>query len=58
MSVEDRIRKLAEEIIACQDDGQTAVLAEELQDAIRQRVIHLRTNRGAMPLGQRSGLFN
>lgn len=58
MSVEDRIRKLAEEIISSQDDGETAVLAEELLDAIRQRVIHLRMARGAIPLGQNTELFN
>jgi hypothetical protein len=58
MSLEDRIRKLAEDIIACEDDGKTAVLAEELQDAIRDRVVQLRTKRGAMPLWQRSELAN
>ena len=52
MSVEDRIRKLAEQVIACQDDGETAVLAEKLQDAIRQRVILLRMKHAAIPLGQ------
>ena len=58
MSLEDRIRHLVEDIIACEDDGKTAVLAEELQDAIRQRVIQLRTKRGAMPLWQRNELAN
>lgn len=58
MSVEDRILQLAEDIIVCQDDGKTAVLAEELQDAIRQRVIHLRLKHGAVPLGPRTELFN
>lgn len=58
MSVEDRIRKLTEKVIACQDDGETAVLAEELQDAIRQRVILLRVKRGAIPLGQHGELLN
>lgn len=51
MSVEDRIRQLAEQIILCQDDGKTALLAEELQDAIRERVIHIRKKRGAILLG-------
>ena len=58
MSLEDRIRKLTEEIISCQDDGQTAVLAEELRDAIRQRVIHLREKAGLIPLGRSIGLSN
>jgi hypothetical protein len=58
VSLEDRIRKLAEDIITCEDDGKTAVLAEELQDAIRDRVIHLRNKHGAMPLWQRSELAN
>ena len=58
MSVEDRIRKLAEAIIWCQDDGKTAVLSEELQDAIRQRVMYLRMKHEAMPLGQPPELFN
>ena len=57
MSLEDRIRKLSEDIIACEDDGKTAVLAEELQDAIRERVVQLRTKLGAMPLW-RSELAN
>lgn len=34
MSLEDGIRKLADDIIAYEDDGKTAVLAEELQDAV------------------------
>jgi signal transduction histidine kinase len=58
MSVEDRIRQLADEIVACQDDGKTAVLAEELQDAIRERVIHLRAKLGAIPLGRYDRPYN
>jgi len=58
MSVEDRIRKLADEIVACQDDGKTAVLAEELQDAIRERVIRLRAKLGAIPLGRYDSPWN
>jgi len=58
MSLEDRIRKLTEDIIASQDDGQTAVLAEELRDAIRQRVVHLREKAGLIPLGRINELSN
>ena len=52
MSLEERIRKLTEDIIACKNDGQTAVLAEELRDAIRLRVAHLREKAGLIPLGR------
>jgi hypothetical protein len=58
MSIEDRIRKLAEDIVSCQDDGKTALLTEELLDAIRLRVIDLRAKNGAIPLGPRSELLN
>ena len=58
MSIEDRIRKLTEDIVSCQDDGKTAVLAEELLDAIRQRVTDLRAKKGAMPLWPHNELFN
>ena len=58
MSIEDRIRKLAEDIVSCQDDGKTALLTEELLDAIRQRVRDLRAKNGAIPLGPHSELFN
>ena len=58
VSLEDRIRKLAEDIIACEDDGKTAVLAEEFRDAVRERVIQLRTKRERTPLWQRSELAN
>jgi len=58
MSLEDRIRKLTEDIIASQDDGQTAVLAEELRDAIRQRVVHLQEKAGLIPLGRINELSN
>lgn len=58
MSIQGRIRQLAEDIIGCQDDDQTALLGEELQDAIRERVVQLRTMGGAIPLGQRSELAN
>jgi len=51
LSLEDRIRKLTEDIIACKNDGQTAVLAEELREAIRIRVVHLRAKSGLIPLG-------
>jgi hypothetical protein len=54
MSLEDRIRKLAEDILACQDDGQTAVLAEEFQEAIRERIAHLRKKLWEVPLGHLS----
>lgn len=50
MSVEDRIRQLADDITKCKDDGQTAVLTLELEDAIRQRIIHIRMRDGAIPL--------
>jgi len=52
MSIEARIRELTEKIIACQDDGQTALLAEELQDTIRLRLFHLRAKLGFVPLGR------
>jgi hypothetical protein len=58
MSLEHRIRKLAEDIIACEDDGKTAVLGEEFRDAVRERVIQLRTKHGAMPLWQHRELAN
>jgi len=51
MSIEDRIRKTVEEVLACEDDGKAAVLAEELLDALRLRVVHLREKRGLIPLG-------
>ena len=51
MSIEDRIRKIVEDVLACEDDGKVAVLAEELIDALRLRVVHLRAKRGLIPLG-------
>jgi hypothetical protein len=58
MSVEDRIRQLAEEIVACQDDGKTAVLAEELQTAILERIAYLRMKLRAVPLGRYDAPLN
>ena len=54
MSLENRIRDLAEDIVVCEDDGKTAVLAEELQDAIRERIVQLRKKLRAIPLGRLS----
>jgi len=58
MSLEDRIRKLAEDILECQDDGQTAVLAEEFQEAIQERIVHLRKKLWQVPLGRLSDPSN
>lgn len=52
MWVEDRILVLAQEIVACEDDGKTALLTEELLDTIQLRVIHLRHMLRRVPLAQ------
>jgi signal transduction histidine kinase len=58
MSVEDRIRILVQKIIDSQDDGETALLTEELLDAIKLRVVHLRHKLERIPLGQLREPFN
>jgi len=52
MSVEDRILVLAKEIIASDDDSRTALLTEELVDAVQLRVIDLRPKLMRVPLVQ------
>jgi len=52
MSVEDRILVLAKEIIASDDDSRTALLTEELVDAVQLRVIDLRPKLMLVPLVQ------
>ena len=42
MFLEDRIRKLCEEIIASGDEAQAVVLAQELQIALREYIEQLR----------------
>jgi len=58
MSLENRIRKLTEDILACEDDGKAAVLAEELQDTLCLHVLNLRVKRQLPPLGRFSELSN
>jgi len=58
MSVEARILDLAKEIIVSEDDGEIAVLAGELQDFIRIRLLHVREKRLLAPLTDCTGLRN
>jgi hypothetical protein len=52
MSLENRIIQLATDITTCEDDGDTAVLAEQLLDLIQLRMAHLRKKQGLVPLEQ------
>jgi len=58
MSLENRILDLAEKITTSEDDGEIAVLAEELEALVCRRVAHLRKKHGLYPLGQYNGLSN
>jgi hypothetical protein len=49
MSVEDRIRRLCADIVACQDETRTVALTKELQAAIHERIETLRMNLGDLP---------
>ena len=49
MFLEGRIRELCENIIACQDDAQAIVLAQELRSALHQRIEELRIKVAALP---------
>ena len=58
MSLEKRILTLASQIVTCEDDGDTAILAEELLDLIRLRMAHLRKKQGLVPLVRYNEISN
>ena len=58
MSLENRILDLAKEITACEDDGEIAVLADELRDLIRIRPLHVREKKLLAPLAQGAEFSN
>ena len=49
MSFEDRIRRLCEDIIACQDENRTIALTEELRNAIHERIELVRSKVVTLP---------
>ena len=44
MSLEDRIRKLAEDIIACRDEAEAVILTRDLGIALHEHIKRLRGN--------------